>query len=164
MDDRTQAVKSWLQQYREAVRASESLDARAANARARAEAARTSHLDGMPRGGGFIGDTLGAALARIDGLEQEAQEARAHAVALYGETDAAIKGISGPGWPDQRAVLQMRYLDGCQWAEIAELLFGQRDNYEERADSFLRRVHKIHGSALAALAELVPLDEGQEIT
>ena len=93
MDDMTQAVKSWLQRYREAVRGSESLDARAANARAKAEAARTSHLDGMPHGGGFAGDTVGATLARIDELEREAQEARAHAVVLYHEIDSAIKGI-----------------------------------------------------------------------
>lgn len=160
--EKSENIKNWLRRYQEAARDSEALDSRVANARAKAEAARTSHFDGMPHGSGFAGDTLGAALARIGELEQEAQEARAHAVALYGEIDAAIKGISGPGWPDMRAVLQMRYLDGCRWIEIAELLFGQQDDYEERADSFLRRVHKIHGAALAALAEFVPLDGGQE--
>ena len=165
MDDKVQAVKLWLQRYGEAERDSAALDARAANARARAEAAMTSRLDGLPHGSGFAGDSLGAALARIDGLEQEAQEARAHAVELYHEIDTAAKRISGPGWPDQRAVLQMRYLDGCRWAEIAEMLFGgDPDDFDEKQDSYLRRVHKIHGNALAALAELVPLDEGQEIT
>lgn len=93
----------------------------------------------------------------------EAQEARAHAVALYHEIDAAIKRISCPGWPDQRAVLQMRYLDGCRWLEITEMLFGgDPDYFDERQDSFLRRTHKIHGKALAALAKLVPLDVGRE--
>lgn len=165
MDDRTQAVKSWLQRYREAARDSEALDARAANARARAEAARTSHLDGLPHGGGFAGDSVGVALARVDELEREAQETRAHALELYHEIDSVIKRISGPGWPDQRAVLQMRYLDGCRWVEVAELLYGQDpDEFMERQDSFVRQVHKLHGKALAALAELVPLDEGQKIT
>lgn len=160
----SEAVKGWLQRYQEAARDSEALDSRVANARAKAEAARTSHLDGMPHGGGFAGDTLGAALARIDELEGEAREARAHAVELYHEIDTAIKQIDGPGWPDMRAVLRVRYLDLERWEGVAEVLFGQRDDYEERADSFLRRVHKIHGKALAALAEIVPLDEGQEIT
>lgn len=166
MDDRLQAVKMWLQRYQEAARDSEALDSRVANARAKAEVARTSHLlDGVPNGGGFAGDTLGAALARIDELEGEAREARAHAVELYHEIDTAAKRISGPGWPDQRAVLQMRYLDGCRWVEIAEMLFGgDPDYFDEKQDSYLRRVHKIHGAALAALAEFVPLDEGQEIT
>lgn len=44
------------------------------------------------------------------------------------------------------------------------MLFGQRDDYEDRQESFLRRCHKLHSAALAALAELIPLDKGQEIT
>lgn len=163
MDDRLQAAKQWLQRYGEAARDSEALDSRVANARARAEATKVSRLDGMPHATGYAGDTLGATLARIDELEREAQEARAHAVALYHEIDAAIKQISGPGWPDQWAALQVRYLDGCRWAEIAELLFrGDPDDFDEKQDSYLRRAHKIHGAALAALAELVPLDVGQK--
>ncbi len=159
----SEAIKDWLRRYQEAVRDSETLDSRVANARAKAEAAKVSRLDGMPHATGYAGDTLGAILARIDELEREAQEARAHAVELYHEIDAAIKGISGPGWPDMQAVLRVRYLDLERWEGVAEVLFGQRDDYEERSDSFLRRAHKIHGAALAALAELVPLDEGQEI-
>lgn len=163
--EKSENIKNWLRRYQEAARDSEALDSRAANARAKAEAARTSHLDGMPHGGGFAGDTLGAALARIDELEGEAREARAHAVELYCEIDAAIKQITGHGWPDQRAVLQMRYMDGCRWMEIAELLFGgDPDDFDEKQDTYLRRVHKIHAKSLAALAEFVPLDEGQEIT
>lgn len=157
----SEAVKGWLQRYQEAARDSEALDSRVANARAKAEAARTSHLDGMPRGGGFAGDSVGTALARIDELEREAAEARACAMGLYHEIDAAIKRINGPGWPDMRAVLRVRYLDLERWEGVTEVLFGQRDDYEDRQESFIRRVHKIHGAALAALAELVPLDEGQ---
>lgn len=161
---KSEAVKSWLRRYQEAARDSAALDARAANARMRAESARASHLDGLPHGGGFAGDSVGVALAKIDGLELEAQESRAHAVALYHEIDGAIKQIHGNGWPDQRAVLQVRYLDLEPWEGVAEVLFGQRDDYENRQESFLRRCHKIHGAALAALAELVPLDVGQENT
>lgn len=161
----SEAIKDWLRRYQEAARDSAALDSRVANARAKAEATKVSRIDGMPHATGYAGDSLGAALARIDELEGEAREARAHAVELYHEVDAAIKQISGPGWPDQRAVLQMRYLDGCRWAEIAEMLFGgDPDDYAERQDSFVRRVHKLHAKALAALTEFVPLDEGQEVT
>ena len=157
----SEAIKDWLRRYQEATRDSAALDSRVSAMRARAEAARTSCLDGMPYATGYTGDTLGAALVRIDELEGEAREVRAHAVELYREIDTAIKRISGPGWPDMRAVLQMRYLDGCRWVEAAEMLFGGNpDDFAEKQDSYLRRVHKIHGKALAALAELVPLDVG----
>lgn len=164
MDDKAQAVKSWLQRYQKAARDSESLDARVANARARTETARTSRLDRLPHGGGFAGDTVGAALARVDEFEREAREARTYAMALYRDIDATIKKISGPGWPDQRAVLRVRYLDLEGWTGVTEVLFGARDDFEDRQESYLRRVHKIHGKALAALAELVPINAGQEIT
>lgn len=160
----SETVRDWLRRCQEAARDSEALDSRVANAGARAEAARTSRLDGMPHGDGYTGDSLGVALARIDELEREAQEARARAATLYHEIDTTIKQISGPGWPDQRAVLQMRYLDGCRWLEIAEMLFGgDSEVFDERQDSFVRRVHKLHAKALAALAKLVLLDVGQEI-
>lgn len=157
--EKSEDIKDWLRRYQEAVRDSEAIDGIVANARAKAEAAKASRLDGMPHATGYDEDSMGAALARIDGLEREAQEARAHAVALYREIDAAIKQITGPGWPDMRAVLRVRYLDLERWEGVAEVLFGQRDDYEERSDSFLRRVHKIHSAALAALAEFVSLDE-----
>ena len=161
--DNLQSVKQWLQRYGEAMRDSEALDARSTSARARATAAKVSRVDGMPHATGYAGDTLGVAVARIDELEAEARASRDHARELYREIDAAIKQISGPGWPDQRATLQMRYLDGCRWVEIAEMLFGgDPEVFDERQDSFLRRVHKIHGAALGKLSNIVPLDVGQD--
>lgn len=44
------------------------------------------------------------------------------------------------------------------------LFGGDSDDFDKRQESFLRRVHKIHGAALGKLSNIVPLDEGQEIT
>lgn len=165
MDAKAQAAaaKEWLLRYRDAARDSMALDSRIAAMRSRIESARTSHLDGMPHGSGFEGDNVGAALARLDELEQEAQEARAHAMALYHEINDAIKRITGPDSPYQRAVLQTRYLDLESWTGVSEVLFGQRDDYLDKEESFLRRIHKIHGAALSKLAELIPLDECETV-
>lgn len=164
MDDRQQAVKQWLQRYREFARDSEAVDTRLEALRSKIGSARTSSFDGMPHATGFVDSKTEINMVRLERLEQEAAAARAHALELYRERDNAIGRITGPGWPDLRVVLRVRYLDLEQWEGVAEVLFGQRDDYEDRQESFIRRVHKIHGAALAALAELVPLDEGQEIT
>lgn len=156
-------LKAWLLRYRDAAKDADTLTARSIELRARAEAARTSRLDGMPHANGYAGDAVGVSLSRIDALEQEAQEARSHARDLYRQIDATIKKITGPGWADKRAVLQVRYLDLEKWEGVSEVLFGRRDDYEDRQESFLRRVHKIHGAALAELSKYVPLNEGQEI-
>lgn len=156
------ATKAWLQRYSEAARDSETLDSRVAAMRARIKAPQAPNLDGLPHAPGFEGDSTGAALARLDELEQEAQEARARALALYREIDSAIREISGPGWADRRAVLRVRYLDCESWQVVSEILFGGRGDYEDKQESYLRRVHKIHGAALAKLAEIIPLDEGRK--
>lgn len=161
---RVEAAKEWLLRFRDAERDSASLDSRIAAMRARIESARTSHLDGMPHGSGFEGDNVGAALSRLSELEEEAKETRAHGMALYHEINDAIKRITGPDSPYQRAVLQTRYLDLESWTGVSEVLFGQRDDFLDKQESFLRRVHKIHGAALSKLAEFIPLDEGQEDT
>lgn len=145
-----------------AYRNCESLDSRIEAIRARMEAARTSHLDGMPHVHSGDSDRLGAALAQIEELQEEAIGLRTSARSLRHQIDSTIKKITGPGWPDRRAVLQMRYIDGAAWLEVAGMLFGNNPNYDERQDSFLRRVQKLHAAALAAIAEFVPLEDGQE--
>lgn len=157
-----EAVKDWLKRYRDAARDSESLDNRIIALRSRLESPGAARLDGMPRTPGFDADRTGAALALLEELEGEAKQARARARKLYAEVEAAIKQINGPGWPDQRAVLRLRYLDGEKWESVASLLFGTSPDYEERQDSFVRRVHKTHAAALAAISEFVPLEQGQE--
>lgn len=166
MDQKAQAAaaKEWLLRYRDAARDSMALDSRIAAMRSRIESARTSNLDGMPRGSGFEGDNVGAALSRLSELEDESRECRAHAMALYHEINDTIKRITGPDSPYQRAVLQMRYLDGSKWDEIAEMLFGDDpDDFDLKQDSYLRRVFKLHGAALSKLAELIPLDECETV-
>ena len=49
---------------------------------------------------------------------------------------------------EQRQVMLARYMDGTGWKDIAAAMFGDKTNYDERAESYLRRVHRIHGSAL----------------
>lgn len=157
-----EAVKGWLRRYSEAAQGCDALYSRVENMRVRIESAQTSSLDSLPHATGYVSDRMTADLARLEALDDEAKEARAHAVALYREIDAAIKQIKGPGWADKRAVLQVRYLDLEPWEGVTEVLFGRRDDFEERRDSFLRRVFKIHGAALAELSKIVPLQEGQE--
>lgn len=49
---------------------------------------------------------------------------------------------------EQRQVMLARYMDGQQWRNIAAAIFGDEADYTERAESYLRRVQRIHGNAL----------------
>ena len=83
-------------------------------------------------------DAIGARLRRL----REVEEA---------EHRALSELINGLPTPEQRQVLFARYFDGHAWAEVTAVVFGRRPDFLEKADSYERRVYRLHGSALANL-------------
>ena len=83
-------------------------------------------------------DAIGARLRRL--REEEEAEHR-----------ALSELINGLPTPEQRQVLYARYFDGHAWAEVTAVVFGRRPDFLEKADSYERRVYRLHGSALANL-------------
>lgn len=59
---------------------------------------------------------------------------------------------------DEKAVIRMRYIDREGWSVVAELMFGSRDDYDGKEDTYLRRVHKVHGAALQNMAQAMNED------
>lgn len=62
---------------------------------------------------------------------------------------------------DERAVIRMRYFDGASWNEVNKMMFSWKDDFEDRKDSFLRRIYKLHGSALLNMAKYIEETESQ---
>lgn len=156
-------IKAWLRRYGELQRDAGRLWDRAGELRGRISVARSTNLDGMPRGSSVDADRIGADLSRLEELEQEAREAQQEATAARRKIEAEIKKITGPRWADRREVLRLRYIDGLKWEDAAERLFGDDPQFWDRQDVFLRRAFKLHRAALEALAQFVPLPAGQEI-
>ena len=125
--------------------------------RTRAASPASSKSDGMPRSPGFEGDRLGEAIGIADALDREADEKEQVAAALYGEIDGAIRQIDGKHGAERRTVLQCRYLDGQAWGGVTYLLFGDRVDFNDKEDSFQRRVFNIHKAALEDLAQVLDL-------
>jgi len=100
----------------------------------RALAAKTSStMSGMPRNAPNV-QTMEAIVAKIVDLETEINRDIDTLVDLKRDIVAAIKGVRHP---DQQVVLEMRYLCGLSWPQIAE-----RTGYS------VRHVHTLHGQAL----------------
>ena len=57
--------------------------------------------------------------------------------------------------PDERAVIRIRYIDRENWRTVAKMMFGMNDDFDYREDTYIRRVHKIHGSALLDMARIM---------
>ncbi len=56
---------------------------------------------------------------------------------------------------DERAVIRMRYFDGARWDDVVDMMFGGKEDFLGKEDTYLRRVHKIHGTALLDIARYI---------
>lgn len=152
----TDEVKKRLQLYGERDREYCDLIERREVLQSRAYAPKGTQLDGLPHSTGFVSDRTGNLVGQLEELDIELSEKRSDLRALYHELDnyiGQIKTARRRGWPDRRAVLQMRYLDLADWNTITVMLFGQRNDFEDRQESYLRRTHRLHMTALLELAE-----------
>jgi len=158
----TEAVKEWLnrywQQHEHVERLSFELDA----LESKATSPGTPSLDGLPRAPGYDRDRVGGIVGRLDELRTEIEEAQVEATATRHEIEAAIKRITGPRWPDRRAVLRFRYLLCLAWPDVTDALFGGKRDFLDKEDTYQRRTYRLHGEALLALLELVPAEALQE--
>lgn len=158
----TEAVKNWLWKLREVVVDAELTEERLDGLRSRAEDPRGSNLDGMPHAGSFAEDKIGALVAQIEELTAENARLWKRVGELRREREAAIRRIEGRGYAELRAVLRLRYIDGENWNDLCFVLYGGKEDFSEREDSYLRRAYKLHGKALYELTQIVPLGAGQE--
>ena len=109
-----ETVKYWLSRYQENEEQLNRLIERIGALRSRLESPGSPSLSGMPHGGGYYeGDAIGRKLAASESLEEQAQEMLAKSRHLYAGINSAISRIKGTGrsWPDQKVVLEMKYLD-----------------------------------------------------
>lgn len=155
------AVKEWLSRYLETFKDACSLEDRAMFLRERASSPSSPNLDGMPHGKGVVSDRVGTLVGMATDIESEASATFREALTIYHEIDMAIKQISGPGYPDKRYVLQMKYLDGMTWAEITDVLWLSKADFLEKEDSYVRRTFKIHRAALVSIANFIPKESDQ---
>ena len=151
MNQSTQLMKEWLFRYRLAVEEAEGLSERARELRSQVESARVSNLDGMPHHQPFSTDRIGRVLGQIEELEQQAHSAWNIAAGLYDELQQDINSLSSP---NLRTVLCARYLDLLTWERVTVVLFGNKEDFERKSDSYLRQAFKLHGTALAELARI----------
>ncbi|MCD7920675.1 MAG: hypothetical protein LUG45_11540 [Clostridiales bacterium] len=59
--------------------------------------------------------------------------------------------------------MEARYLDGERWNDVNCMLFGGNPDFENREDSYTRRVTRIHGRALEHLAAIMAKDPPDDL-
>lgn len=104
----------------------------------------TASYSDMPRGG-CPGDKVGGIVEKISELDEEIDKKVDELIALKLEATRMINKLDAR----ENLLLDMRYLQGKEWAEIAEEF-----SYEER------NIHRLHSNALSRLDEVIQKEKG----
>lgn len=110
-----------------------------------------SDMTGMPRGSGTPTDRTGMMVARKLELEEQIKESIAEERWENAAIERMIRKLDNP---DERAVIRLRYFDRAGWDEIAGALFGDRQDYLDKEETYQKRTFRLHGRALLALAKV----------
>ena len=116
-----------------------------------------SSMTGMPRGSGAPSDRTGLTVMRKMELEEQIKETITEEQKERASIEAMIQQVKRH---DERAVLRLRYFDRADWDGICAALYGDRQDYLDRLDSYQNRTYKAHGRALLRLAEILK-DSGE---
>ena len=76
------------------------------------------------------------------------------------EYEALVKIINALPCVEERQVILARYMDGMTWETITVLVFGGHENFEDKKESYQRRIYRIHGNALAKANRII--EKGKE--
>jgi len=146
------AVKNRLSEYRDREREIDNQIERLDRHISRMKSVGAQTVSDMPKGTRTSNDRIADMLAMKEEIELEISSL----VQIQKEERAAIGGILKKlKKPDERAVIQMRYFDASDWYGVVDMLFGGKEDFLDREETYLRRTHKIHGSALLNMAKYI---------
>ena len=116
-------------------------------------------ISDMPRAPGYAGDRISAMVAEKEELDEKIRTEIQEQADEWKSIEGLLANLKHS---DEKAVIRMRYHDRESWGMVTRLMFGSKDDFVGKEDTYLRRVHKIHGSALLNMAKL--LEDGDPNT
>ena len=144
------SIKTRLMNYREMEREIDNQIERIENLQAKMSGIGSPVLSDMPKSPNTVHDRIGRMVAQKDEMERKVRKL----VDIQSRERHWIQNIlSHLKKADERAVIQMRYIDSESWSNVSRMLFGAKDDYEEKQESYLRRTTKLHGRALVSMAK-----------
>lgn len=106
-------------------------------------------LSDMPKAPSHDNDRAADLIAQKMDLEQELGETVTELLSERRDIEKAVRTLKNA---DQRMVILSRYIDGDSFKDVNELVFGGKEDFTDKEDSYMRRVFNIHGAALIGLA------------
>lgn len=146
------AVKERLNEYREKERDIDNQIERLVRLVTKMSSVGAQTITDMPRSQGTDGDRIGKLVAEKEELEADIRSDERDQKEEWSKIEAILSKLKHS---DERAVIRIRYHDRESWSTVAEVIFGNVEDYLDREGTYIRRVHKIHGSALLNMAKIM---------
>lgn len=144
-----EAVKNRLVEYRERERDIDNQIERLERLEMKMVSIGSPVISDLPKAASPSHDKIGSMVAQKEELEICIREDIQKQEAERSEIEGILKKLKRS---DERAVIRMRYFDGATWNDVVDMMFGGKDDFLGKEDTYLRRVHKVHGSALLNMA------------
>lgn len=147
-----QSIKDRLDAYREADRRIENQTEALERLQVKLEGIGAQEITGMPRSPSPSNDRISDLLNQKIEIEEEIAED----VETHRKERKNIKAILRKlRSADESAVITYRYLIGMSWYDVTDALFGAKEDYLGKEESYQRRTYNIHGQALLHMSILL---------
>lgn len=117
-------------------------------------------MDGMPRSSNSSTDRMADALGKEEELREKIQKMIDSQAVKRKEIEAIIRKLKNP---EERQVVRLRYFDRAKWEEIIEVIYGLREDFDDRYDTYKRRMFGRHSSALTNMENYIVAEPNTEI-
>lgn len=102
-------------------------------------------MNGMPRSSSMSTDRMADMLGRKEELEASIRAAVDKQAQKRKEIEEIVRHLKNT---EERAVIRLKYLDRTEWADVLEIMFGGRKDFQDKYESYRRRMYRVHGTAL----------------
>lgn len=148
----TDEIKRRLDMYRRTERDIENQIARIEMLEVRIENVGSPALSGTSKSPGPYYDRTPDLISKKIELEETLEKSKKKQQDELHNLETLISSLN---LPDEKAVIRLRYFDCLAWSDVVYCLFGSRRDYLDKEETYTRRIHKLHKSALINLARII---------
>lgn len=147
----TDAIKERLQSYAALQRRLDNKIERLVYLESITGSPSSPNLSGMPRGSGNGNSKTERQIIQKEELKSEIKDMTRRECEERTELERLVKEMQDP---DEQTVIEMRYFDNVKWRPICDALYSSNPDYIDKVDKYMKRIFKIHGSALQTLTRI----------
>ena len=149
------AIKQRLDEYRIDDREIENQLERLERLEAKMKDVGAQVITDMPRSPSPAHDRMADYVSQKDSLTETLRRM----IRKHSEDREVIERVVAKGLkkPDERAVIRYRYVDMYEWPDVIDCLFGGKEDYIDKEDTYKRKTYALHSDAIYKMTEYVEM-------